>query len=593
VEARGPATSEEEVEWQFDALDLRPVERWLSALSPGRAVADNGGDVDGTDGGPVAFAVEPLTARRLVDAYLDTADWRISRSGFVLRVRQQAGRSEVTLKNAGERDDGLRRRLEVNEPLPDDGLGGLGADGPVGRRLSALVGNRPLGKVLEVRTRRLPYALRRGGAQVAEVTLDDTTIDVADDGPPLSMRRVEVEVDAGAVETVRPMVSRMRAECGLHPSVMSKFEAGLAASGLRVPGPPDVGPVELSASPSVGELAFVVLRRNLLAMLAHEAGTRLGEDPEELHDMRVATRRMRAALVMFADALPGRAQHLRVELGWIADALGAVRDLDVQLERVQQWTSEVPAEDRGALGDLARLLSHQRSDARRRLLAAVESTRYEDLVSALVDMLRQGPERGPVPATAPALAVVPELLRVRQRAVTKAATRARRSGDADHYHALRIRAKRLRYALEFVSELYGSHTAKYVRQLVRMQDTLGLLQDARVAADRLHSLVIERGDVLSHLTVFVMGGVAERYRQESARLVRRVPKRMKKLDGARWERVVGYLERRRLEAAPHLAWETTGWFVATDQPHTPATPLAGSNGHRLEAAAEEDSAPSS
>jgi CHAD domain-containing protein len=264
-----------------------------------------------------------------------------------------------------------------------------------------------------------------------------------------------------------------------------------------------------------------------------------------------------------------------------------VRDLDVQMERVEQWMDDVPAEDRKALGDLRRLLSHQRDDARRRLLAALESTRYERLVSGLTTLLRQGPSRRSAPARAPAVVVVPDLLRVRQRAVTKAAKRARHSNAADDFHKLRIRGKRLRYALEFVSEIYGSHTAKYVRHLVRMQDTLGLMQDARVAAERLHALVVERGDVLSHLTVFVVGGVAERYRQESARLARRVPKRMKKVGGARWDQLAGYFERRRVEAAPHFAWGAAGPTPATEPvPPTPAV-APGSNGRSSDLSTED------
>ena len=82
----------------------------------------------------------------------------------------------------------------------------------------------------------------------------------------------------------------------------------------------------------MGDLAFAVLRRQLAVVRAKEPGTRLGEDPEELHDMRVATRRLRAALSMFEAVLPVRAQVFREELGWLARLLGTVRDLDVQLE---------------------------------------------------------------------------------------------------------------------------------------------------------------------------------------------------------------------------------------------------------------------
>ena len=300
---------------------------------------------------------------------------------------------------------------------------------------------------------------------------------------------------------------RLRRECGLQPAALSKFEAGLLAAGLRVPPPPDLGPMSFDANPSVGDVAFAVLRAASTAVLAHETGTRLGEDAEELHDMRVATRRTRAALSLFEDALPVRARHVRIELGWLAGVLGAVRDLDVQLERMEGWIRDFPGEDRDRPrrpGDAARTPA-RRSPARP---ARPVSTRpaTSDLSAGFVTMLRQGPSRRSAAARAPAAAVVPGLIAARHRAANKAARRAQRSGDADDFHLTRIRLKRLRYALEFVSEIYDKRTAKYLRHVVKLQDALGLMQDARVAAARLQELATAEGSTLSPTTVFVMGG---------------------------------------------------------------------------------------
>ena len=93
----------------------------------------------------------------------------------------------MTLKdNRPAEGSGLRQRLEVTEVLPASGLDGLGEDGPVGRRLRAIVGTRRLRKVLQVRTRRRPFALRVGGIDVAEVALDDTMIVVGNGQRPCS-----------------------------------------------------------------------------------------------------------------------------------------------------------------------------------------------------------------------------------------------------------------------------------------------------------------------------------------------------------------------------------------------------------------------
>ena len=565
-----------EVEWQFDALDLRPVERWLTTAAWTHASI---GGFAAPASIPGSVVAEPLATRRLVDTYLDTADWRIGRSGFVLRLRRRGGGAELTLKDTSPAEGGLRRRLEVTERLADGNVETLGAEGPVGKRLHALIGNRPLRQVLEVRTRRRPYTLRVDGSQAAELALDDTVIDVAESAQPVRLRRVEVEIEGSSVEQLSPLVERLRRECGLQPATLSKFEAGLLASGVRIPAGPDLGSPALPALPSVGDLAFVVLRRNFQAMLAHEAGTRLGEDPEELHDMRVATRRMRAALAMFAEALPARAGQVRNELGWVADALGAVRDLDVQLERVGQWAAEMSEPDRGALGDLAQLLTAERAEAREKLLAVLDSSRYERLVSSFAGLLRQGPSRRVGPARAPALVVVPDLVSVRHRAVTKAVKRARRSGAPDDFHRLRIRGKRLRYALEFVAELYsGQTTTKYVRALVQLQDILGSMQDARVAAERLHALVLDEESKLSTLTVFVMGGIAQRYRQEAISLADRLPKRLDALTGSLWHQMIGHMDRRRLTATPAYGWATAPLSPATSPPPQPRSSRPASEG---------------
>ena len=177
--------------------------------------------------------------RRLVDSYLDTDDWRIARAGFVVRTRRRGRHDEVTLKDTRPAEgSGLRQRLEVTEVLPASGLAALGPDGPVGRRLRAIVGTRRLHEVLQVRTRRRPFALRVGGVDAAEVALDDTMIVVGSGQRPMQLRRVEVEVHPEWLDALEPIVDQLRASCGLQPARLSKFEAGLLALGEEIPGTP-------------------------------------------------------------------------------------------------------------------------------------------------------------------------------------------------------------------------------------------------------------------------------------------------------------------------------------------------------------------
>ena len=109
-------------------------------------------------------------------------------------------------------------------------------------------------------------------------------------------------------------------------------------------------------------------------------------------------------------------------------------------------------------------------------------------MSGMSAMVQQGPLRRSAATRLPASVAVPDLIGSRHAAVVKAARRAKRSGEAADFHRLRIRCKRLRYSLEFSAELYGGRTNRYTRQLTKLQNQLGLLQDAEVAATRLVEL---------------------------------------------------------------------------------------------------------
>jgi CHAD domain-containing protein len=270
--------------------------------------------------------------------------------------------------------------------------------------------------------------------------------------------------------------------------------------------------------------------------------------------MRVATRRLRAALSLFADVLPVRAGVFHDELGWVARLLGSVRDLDVQLAGLAEmdaetatWRAEVSGDDHDPLADLSGLLQREREAARAALLGGLDSMRWERLAKGLAAMAQQGPARRSVATRTPAVIALPELVVARHDKVAKAARKAKRSGVVADFHRLRIRCKRLRYSLEFASEVYAGQTARYVRQLTAVQDELGLMQDAEVASLRLAEMAT--GDTaLPAATVFVMGGVAERHRRDVDRYLRRLPTHASRVGGRAWRDLRDLLETKRAEA---------------------------------------------
>jgi triphosphatase len=521
------------VQWQFDALDLRPVERWLAAL-PTLSLGPE-------DQRTLGATAQP--SQRLIDSYLDTGDWRMARAGFVVRTRRRGRQDEITLKTVRRAGAAHLRKLEASETLPEAGFDALGNTGPVGRRVQAVAGRRTLRSILHVRTRRSPYTVRIGGVEAAEIALEDTEIVVGNGERPMQIRRVEVEVLREWADLLAPLVHQLRATCGLRPATLSKFEAGLLARGIVIPSPPDLGSIEIEPEATLGELAYAVLRRQLAELTQKEPGTRLGEDVEELHEMRVATRRLRAALDLFAEVLPLRARTFRSELGWLANVLGAVRDLDVQLEA--QAAMVEPGHE-ALWADLTALLEGERETAQVELLSALDSARWDRLRNGMTAMVQQGPHRRSTATRLPALAAVPDLIGSRHGAVVKAARRAKRSGEAADFHRLRIRCKRLRYSLEFSAELYDGRTKPYTRQLAKLQNHLGLLQDAEVAVNRLTELATT--SQLPASTIFVMGGVAEQHRREFLRILERLPGEVSRVRGPDWAEATVMMERGRDQA---------------------------------------------
>lgn len=531
----GPAVpGGREVEWQLDARDLRPVERWIAV----RFGEDADEEVTGRAvPWPPGLRVTARPAKRLADTYVDTEDWRLVRAGFVLRVRQRAGTHEATIKDLAPSADGLRDRLEVTEALAGAEIGALDPEGPVGRRVAALVGRRPLRPVLQVRTRRRPYDLVLDDGPVGELALDDTTV-VPVGGPRrLELRRVELEVLAPWVGALQPLVEQLRRDCGLQPAPLSKFESGLLAAGVVLPRPAAEEAAPPGADATIGDVATGALRRDLAAMVAHEPGTRLGDDPEDLHQMRVATRRLRAALALFGGVLPAPATNLADELGWLAAALGAVRDVDVQLQDLDAWCEALPGDHAHALDRLRHLLAVHRLEVRALLLQALDAPRYERLVDGLRSLVDHPAARRGAGAAVPALAALPDLVEQRHRSAVRAARRAMASGTLADAHRLRIRGKRLRYAVEFTSGLYGADGRRFGKVVARLQDQLGRVQDAEVAYRRLQAIASGEGPALDPDTVFAMGMVAQRCRDDASARLAAVGEPLAVLRGDEWRRL--------------------------------------------------------
>ncbi len=513
-----------EAEWQFDVDDLAHVESWIRDLPAS-----------------VPVAITLTEPEEHVDTYFDTDDWRVYRSGYSLRLRRTQQRAELTLKALGSRERGFIERREITQQLPDtevDDINQIG--GPISARIAAMRGRMEMHTLFSWITRRTRYRIWREGRNIGELALDHATVIGESFEDQAQLLRVEVETSVDQVRHVRPFVDAMVSACCLRPATGSKYATGASILGLKVPEVESVGSVQIERDATIGELTFAVLRKQYLELVRREPGTRLGDDPEELHDMRVAARRLRAALSLFSRFIDPDFETIRSELSWVAAALGEVRDLDVQLEELQRWEAVLDERDAAALDGLVQEIGRRRESARERMLSVLDSDRYDALIDQFGAMLRNG---AGTDASEPALVVAPDLVMRRHRRFQRQADRlGPESEDAD-FHAVRIDGKKLRYALEFVSPLYGKTAQRFILDLVRVQDVLGRHQDSTVAIDHLREIAVDAAGVLSPHTIFAIGRVAERYAIDGDESRKAFPKVYKRVSGKRWDQLERELRR--------------------------------------------------
>jgi CHAD domain-containing protein len=286
-------------------------------------------------------------------------------------------------------------------------------------------------------------------------------------------------------------------------------------------------------SAGVGEAALVEVQRLLGSWLAHEPGARLGHDPEELHQLRVTARRLDATLGLFKRHLPAPLVRARKKAKSLLRALGATRDLDVQLEGLQAYCEELSQEERQALEPLRERLTVERERARGRMLRALDSEPTRRWIETLT-AATEAPVAAAA-ATATVAAVMPGRVRRRFRRLRKAVRQLAADSSMDDYHKVRRRAKQLRYALESGAMTYGKPGEEMLKALRRMQDKLGAYQDANMARAHLAALAADPECTLPPATLFHMGRLAEHHTRVTSAARTTVTKSWRKVRGRRWK----------------------------------------------------------
>ena len=428
---------------------------------------------------------KPLPPRLLTSTYYDTADFRLARGRITLRRRVEQGKGLWQMKLPFE--DG-RRELEIPGPP--------GVLPPVLRELLiAHLRGKNVRPVATLRMRRTGVRARGPAGPVADVVLDVVTV-IKDGRVVNRFRELELEwriTDQALMDHLEQTLRKAGATD--HDGRPKLFQA--------LGRPPRSHPPPKPNAPIAAHLAFILAQR-LKALLARDPGTRLGGEPEDLHQMRVATRRLRSVLRVARPLLdPKWTEPLRAELDWLGQLLGPARDLDVQIAYFTEEAATLKSRDRQPLERFIHQLQRERAAAQHKLLEGLRSPRYLKLIDALVQATRALP------------VVVSDLTLDRLAAeqftrLRKTMKRLKRSPSDEELHELRIKTKRARYAAELAKVSVGKPAARFAKRAMQFQDLLGAHQDAVLAENYIRAFVAKATGLRA---AFVAGRMVERQRQ--------------------------------------------------------------------------------
>ena len=416
------------------------------------------------------------------DVVLDTPNRAITSAGSALRLRHLDDHVVLTYKGPNVGAAGVREREEIEARLAEDHSSDFNyhhwpAD--IAERIAPIVGDAPLQPLIKTFINRHTWSIEREGETVGEVALDQGVISAG--GRTTRVHELEIELKgSGERSDLAALEQRLLPLLPLQPQPLGKVQRGLALLGRNR---------TLDGRTPLDVLCTHMVRKHLRKLRQSEPLARADADPDAVHDMRVAIRRLRTTLRFLEESDlfdNDRLRALRVGLRGLAGALGRARDLDVFIKRVREYRSEHV----GLADDLTVLmetLQDRRNLARRKLLKKLRSAKVERLLADLESFTTE---------THPASTQEPRKL-TRHFAGSAIWQRYEQVRSYETLgpemppptlHRLRIACKRLRYTLEFFAPELGKGTQPLLKALTKVQDHLGSLQDTVVALDTVTKL---------------------------------------------------------------------------------------------------------
>ncbi|MFI1174757.1 CYTH and CHAD domain-containing protein [Streptomyces melanogenes] len=425
--------------------------------------------------------------------YYDTQDLRLAADSLTLRRR------------TGGDDAGWHLKFPVATGIRDEIRAPLSPDVP--RTLAALLRSRvrdtqPAPVVRLLSSRHVRHLLDGDGTLLAEVSVDAVRAERLGPGVPgatAAWTEVEVELADDVDPDLLDRVEKRLRKAGLRPShSASKLARALAETAPEAPDAPVVPVVEkapAAGKATAGDHVLGYLRAQRDALVDLDPAVRR-DLPDSVHQMRVATRRMRSAFKSYGKVLDRTVTDpVGEELKWLAGELGVDRDQEVLTERLQARIAALPRPLLlGPVRGRLRIWSvARRSGSRRKTLAVLDSKRYLALLDTL-DALLDGPPLRPA-ARRPVAQVVPKAVLKDYDRLAGRIAHALELGPGGPrdlaMHDARKAAKRARYAAEAARPALGAPAKKLAQRMKAVQTVLGDHQDSVVAREALRGLAIQ------------------------------------------------------------------------------------------------------
>jgi len=238
-------------------------------------------------------------------------------------------------------------------------------------------------------------------------------------------------------------------------------------------------------------------------------------------------------LRLFTGYGPRWATASRGSLRTLIKLLGAVRDGDVQLAYLHVALAALGDADRAAIEPLRQRVAHQRANARARLLRWLDSNRMRAWVEHWLEQLRLGTASSARARQAITAKVARDLIRATARKLRKRADAIDETSGAEAFHEVRIRTKRLRYALDAFGSLYGDAAREYLDALARLQQVLGEFHDSAVRTE-MFAKIVTHGRRVPAATSFLVGRLVERDQRNFEKCRRRFAKAYRRIRRGRW-----------------------------------------------------------